>query len=66
MVVTTERQTVPAKIPKVAVYLPEEVKADLERLANLERRSLSQMALLLIEQGIEQARNEGKLPEVEG
>lgn len=52
---------VPAKIPRIAVYLSEEVKADLEMLANAERRSLSQMAALLIEESIARAKREGRL-----
>lgn len=52
---------VPAKIPRVAVYLSEEVKADLERLANTERRSISQMAAMLIEEAIARAKADGRL-----
>lgn len=52
---------VPAKIPRVAVYLSEEVKADLERLANAERRSISQMAAMLIEEAIARAKADGRL-----
>jgi len=52
----------PAKIPRVAVYLQEEVKAELDRLAFLERRSASQMAAILIEEGLARAKGEGKLP----
>ncbi len=55
---------VPAKLPRIAVYLAsEKVKADLERLALSERRSVSQMAAILIEQGLEKAKKEGKLQE---
>ena len=52
---------VPAKIPRVAVYLSEEVKLKLEKLAAVERRSLSQTAVLLIEQGLKKAEEEGKI-----
>lgn len=52
---------VPAKIPRIAVYLSEAVKADLETLANAERRSLSQMAALLIEESIARAKLDGRL-----
>lgn len=54
---------VPAKIPRIAVYLSEEVKADLEALASVERRSLSQMAAILIEESIVRAKQEGRLAE---
>lgn len=56
---------VPAKIPRIAVYLSEEVKADLEALANAERRSLSQMAAMLIEEAIARAKAEGRLKQSE-
>jgi predicted transcriptional regulator len=52
---------VPAKIPRIAVYLSEELKADLEALANVERRSISQMAAILIEESIARAKEEGRL-----
>jgi hypothetical protein len=52
---------VPAKIPRIAVYLTEELKGDLEVLANAERRSLSQMAAMLIEEGIDKAKSDGRL-----
>ena len=56
-------KSVPAKIPRIAVYLPsEEVKEELERLASAERRSLSQMAAILIEEGLERAKREGRIP----
>lgn len=57
---------VPAKIPRIAVYLSEEVKADLETLANAERRSLSQMAALLIEESIARAKLDGRLQSHDG
>lgn len=57
--------TVPAKIPRIAVYLSEKVKDDLEALAGVERRSLSQMAAILIENALQQAKAEGKLQERE-
>lgn len=58
---TMSNRVSPAKIPRIAVYLSESTKQDLEKLANLERRSLSQMAAILIEQGLEKARQEGKI-----
>jgi predicted transcriptional regulator len=54
---------VPAKIPRIAVYLSEDVKADLESLANAERRSVSQMAAMLIEEAIARAKAEDRLSE---
>ncbi len=56
---------VPAKIPRIAVYLSEAIKADLETLAHAERRSLSQMAALLIEESILRAKQDGRLEQDE-
>jgi hypothetical protein len=53
--------SVPAKIPRIAVYLSDEVKADLESLANSERRSVSQMAAILLEESIARAKADGRL-----
>ncbi|HEY9664548.1 MAG TPA: hypothetical protein V6C65_39410 [Allocoleopsis sp.] len=61
MVHPSHLDPVPAKIPRIAVYLSEELKADLEMLANTERRSVSQMAALLIEESIARAKAEGRL-----
>jgi predicted transcriptional regulator len=52
---------VPANLPRIAVYLPESVKADLEKLATAERRSLSSMVLVAIEEAIKQAKAAGKI-----
>ena len=52
---------VPTKLSKVMVYMERELKDDLERLSQVERRSMSQMALYLIEKGIKQAKSEGKI-----
>lgn len=43
---------VPAKIPRIAVYLDEELKDQVEKLAGAERRSLSQMCAILIEEAV--------------
>lgn len=55
------RLPVPAKLPKLLVYLPEEVKADLGKLATVERRSMSNLALVAIEELINRAKSEGKI-----
>lgn len=54
---------VPAKIPRIAVYLSEEVKSDLELLASARQRSLSQMAALIIAERLKELKAEGKLTE---
>ena len=43
---------VPAKIPRIAVYLEEDLKNQVEQLAGDERRSLSQMCAILIEEAV--------------
>lgn len=43
---------VPAKIPRVTVYISEAVKAALEQLAFSERRTNSQMAAILLEEAL--------------
>lgn len=53
---------VPAKVPKVVVYLPEELKRDLEALAKAEARSASNMARFLIEEAVEKAKRENRIP----
>jgi len=53
----------PAKSPRVAFYPPPEIKEKLEKLASIERRSMSQMALLLVEEGLERAQKEGRFNE---
>ncbi len=43
---------VPAKIPKLGIYLPLELKQALQAMAEKERRSASQMAVMLLEEAI--------------
>jgi mRNA-degrading endonuclease RelE of RelBE toxin-antitoxin system len=45
----------------VTVFIPEEVKEDLKKLAESEQRSLSQMAAILIQQGLDKAKAERKI-----
>ena len=51
---------VPTNLPRLVVYLPPEVKADLEKLAMYQRRSLSQAAVFAIEEEIRRAKAEGR------
>lgn len=51
----------PSALPKLIIYMPADVKADFEKLAKYERRSLSAMALFAIEQEIRKAKAEGKI-----
>ena len=59
--VLTLQDSVATKMPRLVVYLPPETKDKLEKLANYERRSLSQMAVYAIEEAIRKAESEGKL-----
>lgn len=43
---------VPAKIPRIAVYLNETLKGQVDSMADDERRSLSQMCAILIEEAV--------------
>lgn len=51
----------PAKLPKVIVYLDPSLKSDLERLADKEKRSLSNMVAVMIQEAIDKAKSEGKI-----
>ncbi|MBD1860022.1 hypothetical protein H6F69_31035 [Leptolyngbya sp. FACHB-1624] len=62
MTQSLEIKVVPSKLPRLMVYLTPETKADLERLATYERRSLSQAAVFAIEEAIRRAKAEGKIP----
>jgi metal-responsive CopG/Arc/MetJ family transcriptional regulator len=46
---------VPSQLPRLVVYMPEEVKKKFERLSEKQRRSMSQMVVFLVEQAIEEA-----------
>jgi hypothetical protein len=52
----------PAKLPRIVVYLPEELKADLERLAKSHYRPVSNMVLTLIQEAVDEAKSEGRIP----
>lgn len=46
----------------VTAFIEEDLKEALKALADTERRSMSQMMALLIEQAVEEARSQGKIP----
>lgn len=46
---------------KIFVYLPEELKADLERLAKSHYRPVSNMVLTLIQEAVDEAKSEGRI-----
>lgn len=51
---------VPAKIPKLGIYLSMELKQALQAMADKERRSASQMAVILLEEALEARANAEK------
>ena len=52
----------PAKLPRIVVYLPEELKADLKsRLAKSHYRPVSNMVLTLIQEAVDEAKSEGRI-----
>jgi hypothetical protein len=51
----------PAKLPRIVVYLPAELKADLERLAKSHYRPVSNMVLTLIQEAVDEAKSEGRI-----
>lgn len=56
------RETLPkTKLSRVTAYIEPELYADLEQLAKLDRRTISQMVGVLIERAVQAAKEEGKL-----
>ena len=51
----------PSKLPRVAVYLDADMKKDLETLAKLDKRSVSNLIYTWVVDNIESAKREGKL-----
>jgi len=51
----------PSKLPRVAVYLDADMKKDLETLAKLDKRSVSNLIYAWVVDNIESAKREGKL-----
>ncbi len=50
----------PAKIPKLGIYLALELKQSIQAMADKERRSASQMTVILLEEAIEARTNAEK------
>lgn len=53
------------EMPKVTVtaFLEEELKEDLKALADVERRSMSQMLAVLVERAVKEAKEKGIIPD---
>jgi hypothetical protein len=46
---------------RISVVLPEQTKKDLEKLCEVERRSISNLVYLLIQDAIDKAKAQGKI-----
>ncbi|MEG4109886.1 ribbon-helix-helix domain-containing protein [Microcoleus sp. S13_C5] len=55
----------PSKLPRIAVYLPPEIKVGLEVAAKNNRRTVSNMAAWIIEQWVMEAKKRGETSESE-
>lgn len=61
MPVSNDLGSMPTEKPRVVVYVDEEVKAVLEKLAALDDRPVSNYVLQLIKQDIMAAKSDGRL-----
>ena len=57
----TASAEMPSDKPRVTLYLDEEIKADLEKLAKLNDRPVSNYVLTLVKQAIAEAKEQGLL-----
>lgn len=62
MAVTINQGLMPSDRPRVVVYVDEEIKADLERLAASQDRPVSNFVLQLIKQAIAAGKASGAIP----
>ena len=53
--------SLPSKLPRVAVYLDADMKKDLETLAKLDKRSVSNLIYAWVVDNIKSAKREAKL-----
>lgn len=61
MAISTLVQVMPSKKPKFLVIISPELKRDFERLCHIENRSMSNMAVTLIQKAVDEARARGLL-----
>lgn len=59
--VVSKLSSVPTRLPRVVFYLSEDLKQDLEKLANARRRSVSNLLLVLAEEAVKKAKAEGEI-----
>jgi predicted transcriptional regulator len=57
----TRTKGVATKLPRVVFHVPEELKEELEQLANKRRRSVSNLVRTLVEEAVEKAKKRGEL-----
>ncbi|HEY9881484.1 MAG TPA: hypothetical protein V6D29_23725 [Leptolyngbyaceae cyanobacterium] len=62
MAVSLDLGAMPTEKPRVVVYMDEQIKADLEKLAARDDRPVSNFVLQLIKREIAEAREKGILP----
>jgi hypothetical protein len=48
---------------RISVLVPPELKAEFEALCKTERRSMSAQVVILIEQAVKEAKEQGKIPD---
>ena len=58
-------QTVPSKLPRVNVYIEEELKRKGEKLAKKRLRSLSNLLVWLLQQEVESAEKTGEINSID-
>lgn len=61
MLAVTAQSTMPSQKPRLLVIIDSDLKRDFEALCELEDRSMSNKAVNLIRQAVEQAKREGRL-----
>ena len=61
MITSITEPKVPSKLAKIMVYLPHDLKESLEKIADLEHRSMSNKILTLVEDEVKRAKSEGKI-----
>ncbi len=61
MVTQTTVQKVVSKLPRVMVYIDSKLKDDAETLAQLEKRSLSNLINVLLQKAVNEAKARGEM-----
>jgi hypothetical protein len=61
MVITQTLKNVGTKLPRVGAYISPQLKADLEKLAKKEQRTLSNFIAVALQRVIDEARQKGEI-----